>query len=153
MISFKFFLLYILACFLAYSFTYFMPLLQEKLWENNLFQSNSVQDTATSLQQDDVEDTEPVEAERVNGVKSSASAPVKPTGQEDELAASQPSELGTKTGEGKRKDQGVGEMSEESDELPVYPDYSELSVYMLSMLVSEDEEEERSIGASLNIVA
>ena len=146
-------MLYVAGGFLAFSFTYFMPLLQDKLWQNNAFQSDSGQDITTPSQQGGVEDSETVAVEIINGVKSDANAAVKTADREDEQGTKQPSEFKTENGSEKHKDptqtQSSTDVFDKSDGLPVYPEYSEISVYMLSMLVSEEEEEERSSGMTV----
>ena len=169
MTSFKFFMLYLVACFLAYSFTYFMPLLQNALWEKNgLFEhsiaTSAVQDISDSGagQLGDIEDTKPVVVDEVNGREYEASAPVeldtgkgKAKAQEKEpggASTRQPSESGIqKSGSATpSRDEGEAEWSDDSEGLPVYREYSEVSVYMLGMLASEDEEEERASGACVS---
>lgn len=151
MISFKLFILYVAGGFLAFSFTYFTPLLQDKLWQNNVFQSDSGQDITTPSQQGGVEDSETVAVEIVNGVKSDANAAMKTADREDEQGTKQPSEFKTENGGEKHKDptRSSPDVFDKSDGLPVYPEYSEMSVYMLSMLVSEEEEEKRSSGMTV----
>lgn len=133
MTSCKFILLNILVCGLAFSFVYFTPDLQKKFLGNEYLAK-----ILTTLH---------MQHESLAGILSSgAPASLKST-ESGDRDTSQPSESGSR--ETESEDNGGEEQPqrlEEEEALPVYPAYSELDTYMLSMMTSEDEEEARSIG-------